>query len=119
VTSLRMMAAFLGVSHCTVWRDLQNKDRGAARSLGRDGKSYPSRRGLFVPAVWMCELRAQGWSYRRIAAEAGVSHQTVMRLFRNLELVQVSRIEQVDQENTVGEQGVDGSGVSDVTGGPA
>lgn len=33
-------------------------------------------------------------SYRAIAAEFGISHQTVMRLFANL--VQVSQIEQVD-----------------------
>jgi IS30 family transposase len=82
-TSTRALAAILGVSKSTIHRDVSGKCDPGARVVGRDGKTYPATRLSLRPSDELVELRMKGWSYRRIAAEFGVSHQTVMRLFRN------------------------------------
>ncbi len=65
---------------------LEGGRHNTERVIGTDGKRYPARRskGIAVPAQWMVERRAQGASYREIASEAGLSHQTIMRLFHRL-----------------------------------
>jgi IS30 family transposase len=80
--SIRALARALGVSKSTIQRDLAGKVVPGARSLGLDGKSYPATRVPLRPSDEIIRLREQGWSYRCIAAEYGVSHQTIMRLFR-------------------------------------
>ncbi len=62
------------------------------RRNAADGKTYPAtaNRDFRIPSKRLVDLRAAGWSYRKIGAEVGVSHQTIMRLFQNLALISES-----------------------------
>lgn len=99
-TSCRAMAKLVGVSKSYMTEALPRVQGPGDRNVGLDGKSYPAHRIPLVPSEDLIDLRSQGLSYRAIASMVGVSHQTIMRLFQNLDVLQVAAmLEANDPQN--------------------